>query len=743
MITSEQVELILGERYGEHFWVSLKNAELNTGNPESYYSASVAEQVTFDIGNGKVHANVDLTGSILDLSSFGETYAFGQGNPGIWLGNSVYQARDISFALTVNGSKHLLWRRIHGFKLSLLHNIVPVGEHYIDEGLEIKLVTFAPISADGLQRPRAMIIGLFLKNTGSRTMAGTVYPRGLDGQINVVAADGLAREDEMPYSLGPGETYWLPIIASPYPAVDDIAEVKTKSSAQWLRETLDYYDGLTGELKTPGDPFLAEFFERQVHQCLGCAVMNIDGRIVGTTSWGTYPVGAGISQLDFRYSSFPLMALAPEIGARVMEWWYRWGSRHPDNYCGGVQHSASNSLSSIAMACFYYTSTGDASFFTKRPWLKEKSIELLDELLGLFEDGSARFHTNNVSDGPTTGDFHTGSHILAWYCLSGYARLLEEVFEDKTNAQRFRDAARRMKTEVDTRNVVDGPFGKQYAEMIQKDGMLPELTFEWRAVVDPPKRVLIQDGEESDTTMAPIFGYTSLDNPLLHNLKKMALTSHNGIYSEALDGILWIENVSVPTFPGYMSSLAASDDADSFRKNIDRIRSFTEIDGSIYWWPYYPCFDQVRRFYTVMGVINRPGWKCGWASGVFVSLFISQYLGVNYDAPARELTFRPFLPTSSFTWKNLRFGDDRFDASFQESESWVRLGITNLNKDAVTVSLQAICPEGADAGKVRLNGKPFDGPMTRSTFFGRTVLALDTTLEHGMSSVLEVGEEES
>ena len=71
---------------------------------------------------------------------------------------------------------------------------------------------------------------------------------------------------------------------------------------------------------------------------------------------------------------------------------------------------------------------------------------------------------------------------------------------------------------------------------------------------------MVHDGEESDTTLLPIYGYASYDDLKYKNYTRFALTESNLFYSPQSKGIKWRslkeEERADATFPGYITGFA-------------------------------------------------------------------------------------------------------------------------------------------------------------------------------------------
>ena len=78
--------------------------------------------------------------------------------------------------------------------------------------------------------------------------------------------------------------------------------------------------------------------------------------------------------------------------------------------------------------------------------------------------------------------------------------------------------------------------------------------------------------------------------------------------------------------------------------------------------------------------------KCGWSSGVFYVLFITEFLGINYDAPNKHFTINPKEFIGNFYWEDFHIGEARFDIRVSDHH----ICITNKNNYSITVNQHAV-----------------------------------------------------
>lgn len=697
-----------------YFWVSCNEGEVSCGNPTSYFAKNpFDEHLTFDIGNNKVLANVSLNGSIKYLSFYRSSYPVDD-IPGVWWHKDFSRTGPYKYSIQIGESLYDLTRVDWPVQVGLLGNIFPLVR--LEENqIKITLLAFAPISEDGSLRPAALIYGLLLENCSEDAVSGKVILPEPNIDVYISLLDKvLARPGrEVEYTLSPGEAFWVPTVITAVPGERVLGEVSRFSSLEWLNQTWSYFKNITGDLQIPDYPFVAEFLERAIHQCLECIGMTSGGEIAGS-NWGTYPTTCQIWMKDMYYSYLPFFALEPAFFQKGILWFLNRSVRPRGmKFEGGVTHSLGNTLTPVVMAGLYYQATADTGFFADHPEVITKISSILDDVLGSRQGEVWLLPSDWISDGPSLGDYHTGSNVLAWFSFKSIARILREVYKDNDKANIYAAVADNIQRDLDKHCIVEGPAGKQYIEGVNADGSLPAF---------------VHDGEESDTTLMAFYGYKPYDDPAYHNHAKVAITEANEFYIPATKGIRW-EKATDATFPGYITgfaSIVTPEDMMDPAGPMSVIQKLTDLDGSIWWWPYPIGGEEgkVTRFLTSVG-------KCGWASGVFAVHFISQILGLTYDAPSRTLNFRPFSPCGSFKWREFRLGSGRFSVSYLPTPVETSVTVKNLNQEPLIVNLQLPIEQGMAPKVVLLNGVQYTGKVTQSHFFDKPMIGLSVTLNPG------------
>lgn len=741
---------VLSQPTSHHFWISYRDGNYETGDKESFYSGLKSfEDLTYDISNNKVLANVDIKGTIKYITFYRSSYR-ADIIPGVWVRKDFSRTGPYSFSISIDGVVHDLSKVDWPFKTSLLDNIFPITE-FAGDAVKAKLIVCPPISADGSRILRGLIYGILVENISADKIDGSVIIPDIsiktDGpyieanaDVNIQVADFNVKEREIPFSLNTGENIWVPVVIQA-PGECAISEIDDKGSLSWINSTWSYYKNLMGKLSMPTDKFTEEFFQRAICQCIGSIGMDQNGRISGS-NWGTYPTTENIWMKDMYYSYLPFHMLEPDFFKKGILWFLEYSIRPKGNlFDGGIKHSLSNSLTPVIMMGLYYNSTGDKEFFLNNNEAKKKAVDILNELITLRENEDVwMFPSIWLSDGYSFGDFHTGSNLVAWYCFKSIARILKEIYEESELAKEYLSIADKIKSSINKNNIIDGPYGSQYIEGVndtdknlRKDYNRDEYKkrfgrngLQYIDYISSSERIpcMIHDGEETDTTLMPMYGFLEYDDPSYKNYTRFAASEYNKFYKTETRGILW-EDYTDATFPSYITSFANATNYETMNGKdgyMTEIRRLADVDGSIWWWPY----TKGSKYGEVLR--NNFCGKCAWGSGVFLGLFISEILGIKYDAPTKTLKIRPFSPTSDYSWENFNYGGSVFSIYFRREMNSVTVRVGNKNNYNVNLDLEIILEKEIDTASILANIKTNIKNYKNGKFLNNQTIELSTTL---------------
>lgn len=471
-----------------------------------------------------------------------------------------------------------------------------------------------------------------------------------------------------------------------------------RSVLEWLNSTAE--STALGDLQIPDAPDVAERFARSIAQSRTAATFSPAGEFMGGFLGSDIdPERRTVHMRDSWYSILPLAHFDPNLCAAGALFHCRWGVpaeswasewTSPIRQRGslldqGAFHSLGNALAGVALAGAYYCATGDHDWFASHSEFEDYARDIVDTIRGALTQ-RALLPSLWISDGEARGDYHTGSNIVAWHCMEALARVSDEVWCDGAFAAQCREVAETLKKGVLSRCVADTPEGPMLADGAFVDGSY----------------VPVFDGEDSDLTLASFFGFLPRADERLVNNALAACSEVNPLYRESLGGIDWPEDVGPnfcgTTMPSWLRFLNAATVESELLRRLDDIRRVTDVDGSLWWWPYSPGETDRTR------VKRRPA-KSSWASGVFTCKFVADILGILLDVPQRMLSFRPFSPWPDFLWKGARLGSTKFDLQYARRDDQIELCVRNLNAEEYGITMSALLPPLTSVEDVMLDGR--------------------------------------
>jgi hypothetical protein len=308
---------------------------------------------------------------------------------------------------------------------------------------------------------------------------------------------------------------------------------------------------------------------------------------------------------------------------------------------------------------------------------------------------------------------------MAWLAFHGMGRVAREVYGEEKLGKEWQETAARVKKDIYRHCVGDCSLGRRFFEGANADGTFAPG----------------HDGEEAFTTLAPFLGFCESDDPALINHARLALTPENPLYEPAVDGIWWAsrgDRWGGITTPGQMAMLVANNDESELSKRLDQLRSLTDLDGSIWWWPYlYPCNDRTN--------IRRRDWpvdtsKSGFTMAIAATLLVNNIFGLSVDVPGRRVSLRPFCPWDEYSWQGAKLGHSLFDVGCQRESRRISGRIANRNSQPYEALVELMLRKGQSPQRVTLNGKPA-GDAQMTIRFGRpsvrvaAPVAPDNTIE--------------
>ena len=387
-----------------------------------------------------------------------------------------------------------------------------------------------------------------------------------------------------------------------------------------------------------------------------------------------------------------------------------------------LSYSLVNSLGLLPAAGLYYRATNDRELFRQSPGILEFARERLTDILALRKGEPHLFPSRMLWDGPTLGDYHTGSNIMAWLAFHGMGRIARDVYGETRLGNEWEELSGRIKRDIYRYCVGDCRLGRRFFEGGNANGSFAPG----------------HNGEEAFTTLAPFFGFCEADDRALVNHAKLAFTPDNPLYEPAVDGIWWgsrADRYSGVTTPGQMAMLVANNDESELKQRLDQLRSLTDLDGSIWWWPYlYPCNDRLN--------VRRRDWpvdtsKSGFTMAVAATLLVNNILGLSVDVPDRRVSLRPFCPWDEYSWQGAKLGHSLFDVSTRREDGRISGRIANRNSQPYEAVVELMLQKGQSPRRVSLNGKPIGNAQT-AVRFGRPSVRVSAPVAPGTSVELIV-----
>ena len=742
------------------FWGTFADRDVpGKFEPSVFARHPVDDQLFYDVGNNAVSASVSPRGAIRRAQIFaGICDARVARLPGVWHGYEFIDfCHDTALAIESGERSWRLDQAGLNQETSFVLGAWPLTEAYLG-ALRVRQVVMAPLH--GGQRLRALLVLLQLDTAAGQPVTGVLrLPPARQGEAFPVSRkpvgsgqilpgwrqvasegdekragyaaftllDGLEAQregDALAFSVEPGAPTVIPVLLVMGATHEEFQRNRQAwgaiDSAQLASQTLDWFAARLGAFQVAGAPTpLASAFRRAIYAQLITPFVDENGAPAGS-SWGSCAsefdsnliwmmdtfynyISAGMfdPQQYLDGARFFLLRSVPSQAA--VDHWIEHGVIPEERE---RPHSLGNLVAPIVLAGAFYDATGDGAALRalaetdaqgERASLEARIVELLGLLLASRAPGSPHlFESQWLSDGPTRGKYHTGSNMLAWYAFRSAARLMGEVFGDEGRAAEYTAFADQMHDDIYTHCTAQHHGERMFNEGLQD--------------------ILIHDGEESGSTVAPTLGFCPADDPALLHYKQFAATTENPKWSAERQGIIW-ENSGWITTPGFMSELAGAADEEQLAALLDKQCTLVDVDGGWWWWPLHVEQDEASR---------GPTGRCGWGTGVFLLHFVHTILGVNWDAPTQALTIKPFVPWTAFSFQGLRVGALQLDLAYRASKADVTVEVTHNQPQLQSLRLVLRVPEamrdcrliGASADCALAEGTPYFGKPTWEVAFG-------------------------
>jgi hypothetical protein len=575
--------------------------------PESYYSTDTP-YLGFDTSNNQILCSITPTGLLEHACILEGLIPAGLSNrylPGIYVYKQLIGGSSWPISVQRGGSDAVKLHDLPRVNAELLGGLFPLFTYEHDD-LRLRLLAFAPTTAEGSAvPPRAIIVVVHAQNEGGRAFEGALLgpPGVLDlSQVSsnpggracheaIICLDGSdwdADSPEIGFTLAPGEGATTCLAFTLGQSGEELHRtgrlVRERTALEWLNETWQFHADRLGRLSIPGETSYAEGLMRFEELCRQSVIRLADGKF-GAGFWGSNFVGPDawesrcVWSKDNFHAMLPMSIFEPRLCADAILFFLQWGlPTGPYGQHGGgserfpnprrVTHSLTNALAPLVLAGAYYQMTGDRAFFLDHPEILNGAHALLEDVLQSRQGEPFLFPSMFISDGPSRGDYHTGSNSVVWYSFHHMARIAREVYGEQELGDKWSADAAKVKDAILQHCVGDCSLGRRFFEGTEVDRSF----------------VAGHDGEETDTTLMPFYGFCEPDDPALINHARLGLSPENPYYAPSVDGIWWEETGT--TFPGWMTALASATTDDEMGARLEQIRRLTDHDGSIWWWPY-------------------------------------------------------------------------------------------------------------------------------------------------------------
>ena len=671
---------------------SVQNKEAST-NKDSYYGHLLPDKdFSIDISNQKMLASLDEKGTIKNISFFRDSY-YTEDKPGTWVSNGFVQEENITSEIEFNNQRFSLAEGNHTIRYDLMYNLFPRYIHNFGSFKVLQL--FLPIYLESGASVSGLIEVCAL--TGN-DKAHLIFPRCFNQKFSD------RHNVEFNYCAGKRTLHqgisWV-FITDPNATFN----VSKKAMENIIISSYDHIAQKYGQLEIPEKPQLAALIIRKTDSALNSISCTTDNKVVGA-NWGSSPVINRTWLRDMYYASLPAIYFDHGLAKRIILWFSQYEIKpQGDKFAGGIEHSVVNSLNCANLLSFYLAQTNDFEFIRNNPQMWQHVLYVVNYLIAHLDQKYGLIKSQWISDGLALGEFHIGTQITLWSAINSISNIYNKILGQPKEAKYYKEVADKLKKNIDEYCLVENEQGrKKYLEGINpgnhklsvdskqyETGLLKQgLDFLTRVNHHGQITLEFHDGEESDTTLAPFYGFCNVINENYLSTMKFAGSKQNPSYSSLSNGISW-GNQSEATFPGYITLLMGTvDNSNEFNKRLTLLNKLADLDGSWWWWPYEVGHSQeeVSRF-------NHCG-KCGWSDGTFSALMIKNILGIQFDAPENKLWLRPLKITPDFTWQQFPLAQGlKVNLNYQKNEmkKKITVSLTGSLKKEIEVIFQ---PQNCD-----------------------------------------------
>lgn len=157
--SADPVEEILALPRGTAFGCTRTDGTVRLLDDVSHFNTPTNPGLpSFESSNGGMLAVLNGVGVLEGVTAYRASYTtLTSGWPGVWTAKDHTTSGPYAFRLVLDGTEHDLAKVTWNARTELIDNLLPVTTLTAPNGLEVRLLVCAPVSADGRERPRAVI----------------------------------------------------------------------------------------------------------------------------------------------------------------------------------------------------------------------------------------------------------------------------------------------------------------------------------------------------------------------------------------------------------------------------------------------------------------------------------------------------------------------------------------------------------------------------------------------------------
>jgi len=471
--------------------------------------------------------------------------------------------------------------------------------------------------------------------------------------------------------LKPGETRTFTSTISVTPerkqAYAALGTIYRHTALEWINITHDFWRQRLGnlEIKIDGDHLIGQKY-RDMHfrfildnfNCLqfdsnGTMLMSWQGapsHVLGR-SWG----------IDIEPNVFAVLWAIPEIGRSAAKFAAKFNL---PGYSVFSDHSMLIALAPLTIAGKYLDLTNDVKFFIDNKEFLQSLHGLYHYILAHKHADVCLFTSRYASDLIVFRRYDYGTNVKCVYALNYYADILDCIGLDGNEP---RELARQTSLELKKHMEAEGPFGTQITggtNLSQNDAFYI------------PEEILYYGGEDTTTSLAPIYGLYPFDYEPYVNLNRFARSIFISNYDPEYQTMRELHYGMNPSATGITLKLGGSVTPAEMRDSLNLLFERLDESASLYWWP---------RALNKKRCLTR----CSQGQGAWVQHSIEQWLGLRMDAKRNTLSIQPQGLINEFSFKQGRIGNYVFDIAWHENSNGSEFEVKNLNDKPIMVRLGA------------------------------------------------------